>query len=67
MTLTKLDNVFDSIIYDGDLIQTTMFNSLEMYGICHLFTFFGSVFASYFNWEFYVNFYEYLEYPERKE
>ncbi|KRX00548.1 hypothetical protein PPERSA_04569 [Pseudocohnilembus persalinus] len=61
MTLTKLDEIFDSILYDSELLHCSNINTVEIYGICHIFLMFGAMFMSYYNLEWYESLYQYID------
>lgn len=63
LSLTKLDLVFDSLVYDAELLNIDMMGNLELYGVCGLLLSCVSLFAAFYNREFYRSLYELVETP----
>lgn len=61
LLLTKLDNVFDSMIYDSELFNFDFLRNLEIYAFSQLMLLFVSVFCAFFNNEIYNNVYVFDE------
>lgn len=53
LLLTKLDSVFDSMVYDGELFNIDKEKNIELYAFSHILMTAGSLFAAYFNLEIY--------------
>ncbi|KAL4446124.1 hypothetical protein ABPG74_021663 [Tetrahymena malaccensis] len=61
MLLTKIDSIFDSMIYDNENFNIDIQKTVELYSIYNLFLLILSFFASYFNLEFYYAIYQNYE------
>lgn len=51
--LTKYDEIFDSMLYDSELINVDMPKTLEIHSLLAVATFVLSLFGAFFNLEFY--------------
>jgi hypothetical protein len=57
LMLTKLDNVFDSMIYDSEVFNFDFLRNLEIYAFSQLMLLTVSIFSAFFNNEIYNNIY----------